>query len=273
MTIKIHESGLPNAPAIVFLHGLGVSSWMWHDQIEVLKQRYHCLAIDLPGSGESHQSHWESFEVVATQVANIIRDKVRDGRAHVVGLSLGGYTALHLLAQHPDVVNQMIVSGISLAPMMHPKVRQPAANAIPWLLKRKLLVNLGIKMMQLTGEAADLTRRDMGLLSAEMVKRIYLDVLNYSGSDISEESASRLLIVAGGKEARAVMKSLDIAIQKYRSAAVAIAPDAHHGWTGERPELFTAMIEAWAEKKSLPSDLNVLHLPSQSLSETRFQAA
>jgi pimeloyl-ACP methyl ester carboxylesterase len=93
MSLHVHETGSPNAPTIVFLHALGLSSWMWTDQINELQKDYHCLAIDLPGNGESYQTEWHSFADTAAQVATIIRAKASSGKAHVVGLSLGGFTA------------------------------------------------------------------------------------------------------------------------------------------------------------------------------------
>lgn len=79
-----------SSTTIVFLHGLGVSSWMWQTQLDALSQHYRCLTIDLPGSGESQQGEWRSLQNAAEEVAEVIRQRAPGGRAHVVGLSLGG---------------------------------------------------------------------------------------------------------------------------------------------------------------------------------------
>jgi pimeloyl-ACP methyl ester carboxylesterase len=116
MSLHVHESGSPNAPTIVFLHALGLSSWMWNEQITALQANYHCLAIDLPANGESYQTEWRSFADTAAQIAPIIREKAVAGKAHVVGLSLGGFAALHLLRDHADVVDSMVISGVATKP-------------------------------------------------------------------------------------------------------------------------------------------------------------
>ncbi len=46
------ESGDPASPAIVFLHGGGLSSKSWYPVIERLPD-FYCLAPDLPGHGKS----------------------------------------------------------------------------------------------------------------------------------------------------------------------------------------------------------------------------
>ena len=51
MSLFVREAGPLDAPCIVFLHGLGISSVMWQPQIERLSHEYHCLAPDLPEHG------------------------------------------------------------------------------------------------------------------------------------------------------------------------------------------------------------------------------
>ncbi len=52
MSLYIHEAGAPDAPTVVFLHGLGLSGAMWQPQMERLMD-FHCLAPDLPEHGKS----------------------------------------------------------------------------------------------------------------------------------------------------------------------------------------------------------------------------
>ena len=46
------ETGEKNAPLMLFLHGGGVSGWMWDKQIQHFTS-YHCIVPDLPEHGES----------------------------------------------------------------------------------------------------------------------------------------------------------------------------------------------------------------------------
>ncbi|MFZ1396553.1 MAG: alpha/beta fold hydrolase, partial [Candidatus Promineifilaceae bacterium] len=116
MSLKIFEYGTVGQPTILFLHGLGVSSWMWLEQLESLQEQYHLLAVDLPGNGESYQNEWVSFADTAVTLSQIIQTRASNGQAHVVGLSLGGYTALTLLNNHPELVLSTLVSGVTIRP-------------------------------------------------------------------------------------------------------------------------------------------------------------
>jgi pimeloyl-ACP methyl ester carboxylesterase len=116
MALYVHETGIPGAPSIVFLHGVGASGWMWAKQTASLAD-FHCLTVDLPGHGKSNQETWVSLRNTADQIAAIIQERPTNGRAHLVGLSLGGYVALALLEHHADVLDRVVISGVTAAPM------------------------------------------------------------------------------------------------------------------------------------------------------------
>lgn len=73
---------------------------MWTQQVDDLAE-YHCLVPDLPGFGHSADDNWLSLADTADRVADVIRAQTPDGRAHDVGLSLGGLVGLHLAVRHP----------------------------------------------------------------------------------------------------------------------------------------------------------------------------
>ncbi|MEP6987505.1 MAG: alpha/beta hydrolase, partial [Chloroflexota bacterium] len=135
MSLYVRQSGSTTAPTIVFLHGSGVSGWMWDEQIKVLQNDYQCLAIDLPGSGESYQTEWISLADTADQIAAIIRQSTASGKAHIVGLSLGGYTGLCLLEKYPTVVESLIVSGVSTRPFANLRRWQCTLGIMQRLMK------------------------------------------------------------------------------------------------------------------------------------------
>jgi pimeloyl-ACP methyl ester carboxylesterase len=261
MNLTIFEYGQNTNPTIIFLHGLGVSSWMWTDQIEALQDNYHLMAVDLPGCGESYQVAWHSFADTAVLLADIIRSRASNGQAHVVGLSLGGYTALQLLADQPEVVLSTIVSGVTIRPFPNQWFYKLLLSVMSQVSHWDLMINANAKMMQLPAEAKPLYRRDSKRLAPQTTKRIYDEVLAFGLPPSLLNSTSPLLAVAGEKEAKLILTSL-AEFQAMNTAVTAIAPHAHHGWNGEFPELFTEMIANWIEQKPLPQQLKVqAHVP------------
>ncbi len=256
MSLYVNEMGQPSAPAIVFLHGMGVSSWMWQLQMEALSDSHHCLAIDLPGNGESYRCEWRSLSNSADQIAQTIRERIPAGTAHIVGLSLGGYVALEVLANHPDVVNSVIVSGVSTRPLPNQVVMRLLAGAMSRMTGWDIVINFYAKMMQIPADVMPLYRRDSKRLTATTINRIYDELLGYHLPQALKTRSQRLLGVAGDQEAAAIKVGLKDLASATQHSIAAIAPNAHHGWNGEHPQLFTDMIQAWVTDKTLPVELS-----------------
>jgi len=85
-------------PAIVFIHGMTFSKKTWDPIVDRLKDRFRCLAIDLPGHGGSTGSGADPQAVIARIYATLVASAVV--RPVVVGHSAGalhatGYAAVH----------------------------------------------------------------------------------------------------------------------------------------------------------------------------------
>ncbi|WP_420645089.1 alpha/beta fold hydrolase [Candidatus Leptofilum sp.] len=256
MNLKVHEYGSYGNPTILFLHGLGVSSWMWQDQIEALQDTYHLLAVDLPGNGESYQVEWVSFAETAVSLANIIRNKATNGQAHIVGLSLGGYTTLTLLANHPQLVLSAIVSGVTVRPFPDTLQYKLMPKIMSRIMGWNLTIDLMSRMMQIPDEAKPLYRRDSKNLRPQTILRIYDEVLNFTLPTGLGQQQPRLLAVAGEKETGLILESL-ADFGAVETAVTATIPNAHHGWNGEIPELFSEMVENWVAERPLPVGMTI----------------
>jgi len=73
------------APVILFLHGGGVSSWMWQPVVERLSSQFRCLAPDLPGHGEASGQDF-TFAAAVQFLRDLIRTQAPGRRVHAVGL-------------------------------------------------------------------------------------------------------------------------------------------------------------------------------------------
>ncbi len=111
MSLYVREAGPWDAPAVLFLHSLGLSGAMWQPQFERLADDYHCLAPDLPECGNSAASGPFTLKDASRGVADVIRERIPGRSAHVVGLSIGGAVALQMLCDEPQVLDHLLVSG------------------------------------------------------------------------------------------------------------------------------------------------------------------
>lgn len=101
-------------PAIVFVHGIRTSSSMWRRQIDDLTEAgFPVEAVDLPG----HGSRIGDVFTIPAAVA-VIDDAVgrRQGPVLLVGLSLGGYLAIHYAGAFPDRVGGLVAASCQTLP-------------------------------------------------------------------------------------------------------------------------------------------------------------
>ena len=108
-------AGRVSAPAIVFVHGTRLTRTSWTAQVEALCDSYRVVAMDLPGHGALADRPF-TLASAADQLARVI-ETAAGGRAVVVGLSLGGYVAMALASQRPELVRGLVLSGASRDPV------------------------------------------------------------------------------------------------------------------------------------------------------------
>ncbi|MGC3999898.1 MAG: alpha/beta hydrolase [Anaeromyxobacter sp.] len=97
---------------LVFIHGLGSYLKFWWYQLEPFAaDGWHVIALDLPGYGKSDKP--ASFPYTMEAMADAARELSRGlgaERPVVVGISMGGQTALSWAIRHPDEVRALVLS-------------------------------------------------------------------------------------------------------------------------------------------------------------------
>ncbi|MGD1853174.1 MAG: alpha/beta fold hydrolase [Leptolyngbyaceae cyanobacterium] len=90
---------------VVFLHGSWHDGDQWSDVLALLGQKYHCLALDLIGFGESWQED-KSTQSVTLQVNALseLLESLRLDSVVLVGHSLGAWVAARYALQYPQQV-------------------------------------------------------------------------------------------------------------------------------------------------------------------------
>ncbi len=95
--------------AILFIHGFGVSSRLWADQVAHFKDAYKVVTVDLPGHG---QSAWQSVELADMAAdLNFILKEIGVEHVNIVASSFGGLVGLYFLKTDPWRVSRMSFVG------------------------------------------------------------------------------------------------------------------------------------------------------------------
>ena len=238
--------------SVIFLHGAGMTGMMWDMVAERLSQ-YHCIAPDLPGHGASNHLKLESLQHAASLVADVIREH-GGGHAHVVGLSLGGYIGLELVATYPEVVQNLVVSGVTTRPLpMMTRMMVGVMSMVFPILRSKFVLQNQAKMMQLEGEAKDYYIHSFRQMKREVMSVIQRDVNNYTLPSALATNTLPVFAVAGEHEQELVHIGLRDMVDLIPHSQAAIVPDVHHAWAGEAPDVFATMLEGWVESQTVPN--------------------
>lgn len=97
VNIAYVELGDPTKPTILFIHGLSNALTVWNKNLPILSKKFHCIAIDLPGSGLSSKdkSYPYGMEFFASAIQDFITQKSLKN-VFLCGHSMGGQIALTL---------------------------------------------------------------------------------------------------------------------------------------------------------------------------------
>ena len=72
VNVFYREAGPATAPVVLLLHGFGASSYMFRDLIPQLATRYHVIAPDLPGFGQTSVMSGKQFAYTFDNLASVI---------------------------------------------------------------------------------------------------------------------------------------------------------------------------------------------------------
>jgi pimeloyl-ACP methyl ester carboxylesterase len=111
LKVFYREAGAAGAPALLLLHGFPSASHMFRDLIPLLADRFHIVAPDLPGFGQSEMPARSKFTYTFDNVAGVI-----DRFTEVVGLKrfavyvfdYGAPTGFRIAVKHPDRITGII---------------------------------------------------------------------------------------------------------------------------------------------------------------------
>jgi len=102
------EAGSPGAAKLLLLHGFPTSSHMFRDLIPLLADRYHIIAPDLPGFGQSDAPKGSnSFDSIAETIDRFT-EIVGFDRYAVYVFDYGAPTGFRLAVKHPERITAII---------------------------------------------------------------------------------------------------------------------------------------------------------------------
>lgn len=109
ITLSARVDGAEGKPWLLLANSLAADLTMWDDQVDLLTRSHRVIRYDARGHGQSDAPEGAyDFPILVGDMLAVL-DHFGVERADVMGLSLGGMTALGLGLAHPDRVTRLVV--------------------------------------------------------------------------------------------------------------------------------------------------------------------
>ncbi len=108
--LHVTEDGKPKRQLALLIHGWSSSWFAMSPLIPLFNRRFRCMAVDLPGYGESPRGpERASIKGYADLLADLIRQVSPNQPVILVGHSMGGMISLTLALEYPELVERLIL--------------------------------------------------------------------------------------------------------------------------------------------------------------------
>lgn len=118
LNIFYRQAGSEDAPTVLLLHGFPTSSHMFRNLIPALADRYHVVAPDYPGFGNSSMPRVDEFDYTFENLAHVIEKFTEElglERYSIYLMDYGAPVGFRLAVKHPERVQGLIVqNGITV---------------------------------------------------------------------------------------------------------------------------------------------------------------
>jgi 3-oxoadipate enol-lactonase len=250
---QIHFEEAGAGSAILFLHGLGSCGQDWLLQMPVFAARFHVIAPDLHGHGQTDKPHGQVSIVQMTRDVYELLDALNVTRAHVVGLSLGGCVAQQLALDFPARVRSLtLVNTFANFDLGTP------GNAIPLAFRMGILGVLGLPA-QARFVAARLfpkpEQAELRALAAERIAandmatytRLLLAIRAFDVTHRLSEIACPTLVIAGDRDTTVPLRAKTFLAQHIPGARFELVADSGHATPIDQPDVLSRLVLDFVE--------------------------
>ncbi|MDQ4006009.1 MAG: alpha/beta hydrolase, partial [Actinomycetota bacterium] len=112
--LHVRMAGPKDAPTLVFLHGITLDMTTWHFQWKYFSDTYRCVLVDLRAHGRSSRPPSGDYSLVAMgkDIKHVLDAVVPDGRAILIGHSMGGMALLSFAHQFPEEFGRRVSGAV-----------------------------------------------------------------------------------------------------------------------------------------------------------------
>lgn len=285
--IHVMEAGRPGRQVALLIHGWSSSWYALSPLMDLLAQRFHCIAVDLPGYGQSPRREERTTIFSYVELLADFIEQISNGPVVLVGHSMGGMISITLALRHPILVERMVllsptISGrlstsinLLISPITLMERFRPGSVLVR--LVENTIVGLTDRLMKPVSFAersgiteqdyfylrADARRPGQGRVRAECFRAMLANDLRGRLNGLETPT----LILWGAEDNTVPLRDAGVVADEWPLADLRIIPKAGHWPQFETPDIARRQIAAYL---GLPRASADLHTPLEDSELTRI---
>lgn len=228
--MKFKEFGSRSNPAILLLHGGGLSYWSLNGIIEGLKEKYNIITPIIDGHGEDGDTIFLSIEDSADKLITYI-DANYDGHIYAIGgLSIGAQIVCEVLSKRADIATHAIIESALVFPIKGTTLLTvPTYKLFYGLILKRWFSKLQAKTLFVPEEMFEQYFADSQRISKDSLINITLSNGNYSLKEDLSKVQAKTLIIVGQKELGIMNRSAQALNRIIPNSTLYVAEKMGHG--------------------------------------------
>jgi pimeloyl-ACP methyl ester carboxylesterase len=224
------EFGDQNMPAIIFLHGGGLSWWSWKTQIEVLQKNYRIITPIIDGHGDAAATTFVTIKKSAQQVVGYIKENCNGKVFALCGLSIGAQIVVEILSQECDIAENAVIESALVYPIKTAvALTVPMYNMSYGLIKKRWYSKLQAKTLNVPDELFESYYEDSIRMTKESLINITKSNGDYSIPPTLCNTKAKTLILVGEKELSIMKKSAALLHNTINGSCLKVIEKSGHG--------------------------------------------
>lgn len=251
LTLNYEEYGDKNGPLIIFLHGGGVSSWMWDKQVQYFTNS-HCVTVDLPEHGLNNRAGKFSIDESSYKIIDLIEKLANGKRVTVVGFSLGSQVLIRMLCNKPNLIDYAMINSALVRPTRAvEKLLNPLLTLSFPLINNRTFSKLQAKILYIGEEHFEKYYEESCQMERQTLVRVLKENMSFEIPEGFSKANAKIVVTVGSKEKAIMQKSAHDLVNHNQNCTGIIISGVGHGAPLAQPDLFNQIMEKWMNNESL----------------------
>lgn len=245
------QYGDTSAPLILFLHGGGVSGWMWDRQVSHFKQQYHCVVPDLPGHGANYSNHQFTIKQTAAELIELIEMLAPNKQVIAIGFSLGAQILVQMLSDRPELIDYAMINSALVQPMpLALAMIGPSIRLSYPFIKIRAFAKLQAAALYINDEHFERYYQESLQINRELLITVLKENMSFHIPDNFHKARTNLLITVGEHEKKMMQVSARKLQHSNKNSRLVIFGKVGHGVSLQNPARFNETITCWLNSES-----------------------